>query len=228
MLSIVATPIGNLEDMTLRGMRVLREADLIACEDTRQTARLTRAYDITTRLISYHQHSSSRTREYILAQLGAGRHVALVTDGGTPGISDPGAELIAAALEQGTAVTIVPGACAVIGALAVAGLPTDGFLFLGFPPRRPGRIRKLFVAASACGRTVVFYESPYRVRATIALLRETAGSAVRVSVVRELTKKFEEVIRGPIDAVLAQLSARTVQGEVTVVYRQTDEPARRD
>jgi 16S rRNA (cytidine1402-2'-O)-methyltransferase len=212
-LYVVATPIGNLEDITLRAVRVLREAGLIAAEDTRTTRVLLRQFGITTRLVSYNEHNMRRRTPELLSALETG-DVALVSEAGTPGVSDPGHELIASAIAAGIPVVPIPGAAAVISALVASGLPMRQFTFLGFLPRRAGERRRALSAAAREPRTIVFFESPHRLRATLEAMGETFGDR-RVAVCRELTKTFEEVFRGtPSEALAHFLEPR---GEFTIV-----------
>jgi 16S rRNA (cytidine1402-2'-O)-methyltransferase len=221
-LYIVSTPIGNLEDMTLRGLRLLKESDCIACEDTRQTIKLLNHYEIKKPLISYHAHSSRRRSDELLAALKQGKQVALVSDCGTPGISDPGGMLAALALENGIAVESVPGPSAVTAALASSGFPSDRFVFLGFLPRRSGRAGKLLQQAAVLELTIALYESPYRTAKTLALIQKLFGENILVAVARELTKKFEECIRGTVSHVLDIIKQREVLGEVVILIRAND------
>lgn len=194
-LYIVATPIGNLEDITLRALRILKEVDLIACEDTRQTRKLLSRYSFSRPLISYFEHNKLTRGEVILERLIRGENVALVSDAGTPGISDPGYHLIVAAVEKGIPVVPIPGPSAAIAALSAAGLPTDRFLFVGFLPQKEGKRRRLLESLAGEEGSVVFYESPFRVRKTLLLLKEVLGDR-RSVLVHELTKVHEGFIRG--------------------------------
>jgi len=216
-LFVVATPLGNLEDVTLRALRVLKEASLIACEDTRRTAKLLRAHGITTRTTSYFEHNESWKGEHILAQLRQGHDVALVSDAGTPGISDPGFRLVREARAAGLAVVPVPGASAVVAALSVSGLPTDRFLFVGFLPAKASSRQKALVALVGVRETLVVYESPLRILGTLADLKATFGDR-EAFLGRELTKLHEEHLRGPLSSLRAALSTReSVKGEVVLV-----------
>jgi len=212
-LYLVATPIGNLEDVTLRALRVLREASLVAAEDTRTTRRLLSHYDIHQRLVSYNEHNMRTRTPQLLAALKAG-DVALVTEAGTPAVSDPGYELAAAAIEAGFPVVPIPGPSAVIAALSVSGLPARQFTFLGFLPRRSGERRRLFAALAAEPRTLVAFESPHRLRAALADILAALGDR-RLAVCRELTKTFEEVFRGTLSEALAHFTEP--RGEFTLV-----------
>lgn len=213
-LYVVATPIGNLEDITARALRVLREVALIAAEDTRRTSRLLARYAIGTPTTSLHEHNEARKTPAIIGRLRQGDDVALVSDAGTPTLSDPGGHLIQAAIDGGIRVEPIPGPSAAIAALAVAGLPTDRFTFLGFPPVRSNNRKRWFEAARSAGGTVVFFEAPHRIRRTLEELQRAIGDC-RVCVARELTKTHEELVRGPISDVLSGLGVP--RGEFTVV-----------
>lgn len=212
-LYVVATPIGNLEDISLRALRLLKQVKLIAAEDTRTTRRLLNFYDIKTPLTSYHEHNKRAKLNYLLDCLKE-KDVALVSEAGMPGLSDPGYELIAAAIELGITVVPVPGASAVITALAVSGLPTDQFIYLGFLPRRQGVKRRLFKSVNDESRTLVAFEAPHRLRETLNDALEILGNR-KVAVCRELTKVYEEVFRGR----LSQAIEHFIQprGEFTLV-----------
>lgn len=214
-LYIVATPIGNLEDITLRALRVLKEVALIAAEDTRTTRVLLRHYDIPTALTSYHEHNKLTKLDAIFDALATG-DVALVSDAGTPGISDPGYELIREAVARGVRIEPLPGANAAIAALVASGLPTDGFVYLGFPPKK-ARARADFLAAVADERrTLVLYESPNRLTDLLEAVIETLGDRP-VSVAREVTKLYEEHQRGPASVVLAHYRENPPRGEIVLV-----------
>ncbi|MFI5271803.1 MAG: 16S rRNA (cytidine(1402)-2'-O)-methyltransferase [Ktedonobacterales bacterium] len=216
-LYLVATPIGNLEDITLRAVRVLREAHLIAAEDTRHTRTLLSHFGITTPTISYHEHSPPARRDALLVALAAG-DVALVSDAGTPTLSDPGQELVLAALAAGFRVVPLPGAAAAISALVASGLPTDAFTFLGFLPRKTGERRAVLERFRLVPETLVLYEAPHRLRATLADLRALLGDRPMVAA-RELTKLHEEWLRGPISQIEAHYAAGATEprGEYTLV-----------
>ena len=215
-LFVVATPIGNLEDITFRAVRILNEVDLIASEDTRHTKILLDRYTIGTPLTSYHKFNIRAKTHQLVQQLQLGKDLALVSDAGTPGISDPGQELIAAAVGQGIRVESVPGASAVIAALSVAGLPTDRFVFEGFLPKKPGKKRKLLASLKDEERTIIIYESPFRLLKTLAEVAKIMGER-QVAVCRELTKRFEEIIRGGAGEVLEKLQGKEVRGEIVLV-----------
>jgi 16S rRNA (cytidine1402-2'-O)-methyltransferase len=213
-LFVVATPIGNLEDVTMRALRVLREVAVIAAEDTRRTAHLLARHGIATPTTSLHEHNETGKSASIIARLERGESVALVSDAGTPTVSDPGGILIRAAIDAGIRVEAIPGPSAVLTALAISGLPTTEFTFLGFPPTT-GKARKLwFERARAVGGTIVFFEAPHRIRETLGDFGRLVGDCV-VSVGRELTKAHEELVRGPISTVLSKLDE--TRGEFTVV-----------
>lgn len=214
-LFVVATPIGNLEDITLRALRILKEVDLIACEDTRLTKRLLDHYQITTPTISYHQHSEVGKIDFLISKLKEGKNLALVSDAGTPGISDPGGLLVQAATREGIKVEPIPGPSAVISALSISGLPTDRFLFLGFLPHKKGR-ETLVKEIIDSKYPVVFYESVHRIIKALEQL-QAANLNREVVVCRELTKKFETVYRGKVSQALEKLQADEVKGEFVVI-----------
>jgi 16S rRNA (cytidine1402-2'-O)-methyltransferase len=213
-LFVVATPIGNLEDITVRALRVLREADLIAAEDTRRTAHLLARYAITTSTTSLHEHNETAKSPSLVARLQRGENIALVSDAGTPAVSDPGGRLIRAAIDAGVRVEPIPGPSAVLAALTVSGLATDRFTFLGFPPTRSKDRKQWFEHLQAAGGTVVFFEAPHRIRDTLAEVQRTVGDA-DVLVAREITKAHEQLVRGPISTVLD--GTIDDRGEFTVV-----------
>ena len=215
-LYVVATPIGNLEDITLRALRVLNDVDLIACEDTRHTRGLLTRHAIRTPVVSYHEHNESRRTPELIDRLERGESVALVADAGTPLLSDPGAILLAAAAARGLSVVSIPGPSAVTAALAVAGFPADRFVFCGFLARRSAERRRALEALSTLPYTLVFFEAPHRIGKTLADLHAVLGSRP-AAIVRELTKRFEEVLRGDLAGVIEQMSGRTPRGEFTIV-----------
>ena len=221
-LYIVATPIGNLKDITLRALEVLKEADMILCEDTRHTSRLLGHYEISKPLVSYFQHSKLSKIEYIIGQLRHGKKVALVTDAGTPGISDPGGQLIkyiTCNMEQrGDEIKImpIPGASAVTAALSASGFPTDKFIFMGFPPHKKGR-EKFFKEVVEAKYTVVFYESVHRILKALEQLKKALPQNRKIVVCRELTKQFETIHRGNIEDVLEKVENDKIKGEFVVV-----------
>lgn len=223
-LYVVATPLGNLEDVTLRSLRVLREVALVACEDTRRTATLLRAHGIATPTTSYFEHNERGKGERILAALREGRDVALVSDAGTPGISDPGYRLVRDARVEGIPVVPVPGPSAAVAALSVSGLPTDRFLFVGFLPSRGGARREALRALAAGRETLVAYESPVRVVAALEDMRELLGDR-EAFLCREATKLHEEYVRGHLSELRALLAAReSVKGEIVIVVKGATEP----
>jgi len=232
-LFVVATPIGNLEDITARALRVLGEVALIAAEDTRRTAHLLARYAIKTPSTSLHEHNEAKKTASLIARLQRGDSVALVSDAGTPGISDPGQRLIRDAIAAGIRVEAIPGPNAAVTALAVSGFPADRFTFLGFPPTRSNDRAKWFAELQAAGRTVVFYEAPHRVRDTLEQILATIGDC-EVLVGRELTKAHEELVRGPISQVLGSIAQP--RGEFTIVidighlteFNQHDKPTDAD
>lgn len=201
-LSIVATPIGNLGDITYRAVETLKSVDFVLCEDTRVTKNLLDHYQITTPTMSYHQHSDMRKMKEIENLLLEGKHLALVTDAGTPGISDPGNMLVEYLVKKGVVVTGIPGPSAVIDALSLSGFPTDTFTFLGFPPHKNKR-QKFFKEAAAYEHTTVFYESGHRILKCLSELQEVLDPKTKVVVCRELTKKFETIYRGTIEEIVA-------------------------
>jgi 16S rRNA (cytidine1402-2'-O)-methyltransferase len=215
-LYLVATPIGNLEDITLRAVRVLRNAGLIAAEDTRRTAKLLARYKIKKPMVSYHDFNKQRVAPGLVKRMAEGEDVALVSDAGSPGISDPGFHLVNLAIAGGIQVVPVPGPSSVICALQVSGLPTDSFSFEGFLPRKKGkrgaRVEKLAEESS----TMVFFESPNRIAATVSELLESFGDR-RIAICRELTKVYEEVTRTTLSAAAKELAGRAVKGEVVLV-----------
>lgn len=214
-LYLVGTPIGNLEDISLRALRVLREVSLIAAEDTRHTGRLLHHFEIDTPLISYHEHNEAQRTEQLLAHLAQG-DVALVSDAGMPGLSDPGYKLVAAAAAAGMTVTPIPGPAAAIAALVSSGLPTDRFLFLGFLPRQPKARRSALQEVADLPFTLVLYEAPHRLVALLADVVQVLGDRP-VVVARELTKLYEEIWRGTAGDAAAHFGQERVRGEITVV-----------
>jgi len=215
-LYIVPTPIGNLEDITLRALRILKEVDLILAEDTRTSAFLLKHYSIATRLSSHHKFNEHKTVERIAEQILGGDNVALISDAGTPSISDPGFLLTRTCLNMGVEVECLPGATAFVPALVNSGFPSDRFCFEGFLPQKKGRQKKLKELANET-RTMIFYESPFRLVKALAQFAENFGSNRNVSVSRELTKIFEENVRGTLAEVLAHFQSKTVKGEIVIV-----------
>lgn len=219
-LYVVATPIGNLEDITLRALRILKEVNLIACEDTRHTKILLNHYNIKTPTISYHQHSRIKKVDELIRLMKEGKDIALVTDAGTPGISDPGVVLISYAIESKIDIVSIPGPSAFLAAASVSGLPLNNFLYLGFLPKKKGRktLLKNLKTKELKNKTIIFYESPYRIIKTLEELQEFLGDR-EVVVCRELTKKFEQTYRGRISEVLPQIKPK---GEFVVLVKGSD------
>ena len=225
-LYLVATPIGNLEDITLRALRVLKGVDLVACEDTRQTQKLLHHYGIPTRTISYHEHNEMTKAAELVVDLEGGARIALVTDAGMPGISDPGFRLIALAIRHHVPVVPIPGASAFLAALVASGLPTDSFRFSGFLPAKRGERRTLLESIRTSPRTQVFYEAPHRLLQTLEDLVAVLGPDRHIVIAREVTKIHEEFLRGRAAEVLAALFSRgEVKGEITLLIAKAEEPA---
>jgi 16S rRNA (cytidine1402-2'-O)-methyltransferase len=216
-LYVVATPIGNLEDISYRAVRVLKEADLIACEDTRHTAKLLHHYGIEKPTVSYHEHNEAARAEELVTKMEQGLNVAQVSDAGMPGISDPGYRVIKLAIERGVPVVPIPGASAVIAALAASGLPTDSFHFLGFLPSKSGQRRTTLEALRVAKHTTVVYEAPHRIAETMKDIVELLGPDRPVVLARELTKVHEEFIRGSAAEVLQRVHAHELKGEMTLL-----------
>lgn len=215
-LYIVSTPIGNLEDITLRAIRILKEVNLIAAEDTRHTGLLLSRFEIHTPLASYFEGNELKKREFILARLNEGKDVALVSDAGTPGISDPGFRLIQFAIQNQIPVIPVPGPSAVVTALSVAGLPTDAFLFKGFLPHKSKKRKDLLKELEEVRETLIFYESPHRISEALSDIFEILGDREMV-LARELTKVYEEILRGRVSEIQHQIKDRRLKGEITLV-----------
>ncbi len=226
-LYLVPTPIGNLEDITLRALRLLSEVDLIAAEDTRRTRKLLAHYEIKTRLVSYHEHSAPARLEQLLAALEEG-DVALLSDAGTPGLSDPGYELVRAAAASGHRVSPLPGASAPITALVASGLPADSFVFLGYLPRAAAERRRLLESIAGEPRTVVAFEVPHRLPATLEALEAAAGPERPMAVCRELTKLHEEILRGSVGEMREHFREHEPRGEFTLVIGGAAEQERWD
>ena len=215
-LYLIATPIGNLEDITLRALRVLGDVSLIAAEDTRHSRKLLRHYRIETRVISYHEHNKVQRTEEILNALVSG-DVALISDAGTPGLSDPGYELVHAATAEGHQISPIPGPSAPIVALVASGIPSDSFVFLGYLPRKAAARRNFLVSIAEERRTMVAFEVPHRLRETLVDLEECFGADRTMAVCREMTKLHEQILRGKIRAVKAHFARTEPQGEMTLV-----------
>ena len=224
-LYVVATPIGNLEDITFRAVRILKEADLIACEDTRHTAKLLHHYGIDKPTVSYHEHNEAARAEELVAKLEQGMNVAQVSDAGMPGISDPGYRVIKLAIERGVQVVPVPGPSALVAALAASGLPTDSFQFLGFLPARSGERRTLLESLRNAQQTTVVYEAPHRIAETMKDIVELLGAERPVVLARELTKVHEEFIRGSAAEILQRVQKHDLKGEMTLLIGKSERAA---
>jgi 16S rRNA (cytidine1402-2'-O)-methyltransferase len=221
-LYIVPTPIGNLEDMTFRAVRVLKEVDMIAAEDTRQTKKLLNYFDIHTPVMSYHEHNKYTSGPQIVARLKEGKSVALVSDAGMPGISDPGYELIVSALQEQCAVVPLPGANAALTALVASGLPTDHFYFFGFLERAKKEKKRQLESLKTVRETMVFYEAPHRLKETLTMMYEVFGER-RTVICRELTKRFEEFIRGNLSEMVEWAETNEIRGEFCLIIEGTQE-----
>ncbi|MDY0301764.1 MAG: 16S rRNA (cytidine(1402)-2'-O)-methyltransferase [Trichlorobacter sp.] len=221
-LYIVATPIGNLEDMTFRAVRILKEADLIAAEDTRHSRKLLSHFGIKTPLTSYFDHNQTLKGEQILDMLLAGKNIALISDAGTPCISDPGYQLVHDVLKHGLKVVPIPGACAATAALSAAGLPTDSFYFAGFPPAKSGKRRSFLAPLAALSATIILYEAPHRLLATLGDIAEVMGKR-QIAIARELTKIYEEFITGELPDIIEQISKGKERGELVILIAAAKE-----
>jgi 16S rRNA (cytidine1402-2'-O)-methyltransferase len=215
-LYLVSTPIGNLEDITLRALRVLKEADLLAAEDTRHTGILLKHYNLHKSIISYHDFNKDKKASVLIEQLKSGKSVAVISDAGTPGISDPGYLLVQMAIRENIKVVPIPGASAFLSAVVVSGLPTDKFVFEGFLSPKPGKRRKRLEELREEKRTLILYESPHRFAKTLDDISEILGQR-KIVIARELTKKFEEIIRGTPDEIKYSLGERKIKGELVVM-----------
>ncbi|MBA2243011.1 MAG: 16S rRNA (cytidine(1402)-2'-O)-methyltransferase [Chthoniobacterales bacterium] len=225
MLYVIGTPIGNLDDITLRAVEALKSADLIAAEDTRHSGNLLRHFEIRKPLVSYHQHNESRRTQELSERLTAGENIALITDAGMPGLSDPGGRLIRACIEQGLAYTIIPGVSAILTALVGSGFALDRFCYCGFLPVKSGGRERELRAAADREETSVFFESPHRINKTLAACAETMPER-QLCIARELTKKFEEFRRGSAAELLAHYEAHPAKGEITLVISGSCRPIR--
>ena len=215
-LFLVPTPIGNLEDITFRSVRILNEADLILAEDTRTSGKLLKHFDIKTPMQSFHMHNEHKVLDKMIDKLKLGIKIALISDAGTPGISDPGFLLVRACVEEGIETECLPGATALIPAIVQSGFPTDRFIFEGFLPPKKGRQTR-FKQWSEETRTIVFYESPHKIVKTLSQLQEFVGGDRRLSVSRELSKKFEETVRGTVNELVLHFSKKAPKGEFVIV-----------
>ena len=221
-LFLVATPIGNLQDITFRAVATLRAVDLIACEDTRQTGKLLKAYDISNKLISYHEHNEERRAGEFQKLLLAGKHIAIVTDAGTPGIADPAFRAVGSAIEIGASVVSIPGAVAFVNALVVSGLPTDAHFFGGFLPAKTGERRKRLREVADFPATLIFYETPHRLKASLNDCLEILGNRL-ACVARELTKLHEEIVRGELQELVKKYAAaENIRGEIVLVISRQE------
>lgn len=216
MIYFVPTPVGNLEDMTFRAVRILKEVDYILCEDTRTSGILLRHYEIAKPLKAYHLHNEHHTTQKIIDDLKSGMNIALITDAGTPGISDPGYLLAKAVADESLEMQCLPGATAFVPALVVSGLPNNEFIFAGFLPQKKGRQTKLKQLAEE-KKTVVLYESPHKINTTLGQIKEFFGEETKVSLSREISKKFEETKRGTIDELIEFAKSKTLKGEIVLV-----------
>jgi 16S rRNA (cytidine1402-2'-O)-methyltransferase len=221
-LYVVATPIGNLEDITYRAVRILQEVELIACEDTRHARKLLEHYEIKKPTVSYHEHNELERARELVAKLAEGCSIALVSDAGMPGISDPGYRVVKLAIEEGISVVPVPGASALVSALAASGLPTDAFEFRGFLPAKSGQRRTVLETLQGTQHTVVFYEAPHRILESLQEIVRLLGPQRPVVIARELTKIHEEFIRGAAGEVLESLAARELKGEITLLIGKSE------
>ncbi|MDD4188581.1 MAG: 16S rRNA (cytidine(1402)-2'-O)-methyltransferase [Eubacteriales bacterium] len=221
-LYLVSTPIGNMEDITLRAIRVMKEVDMIAAEDTRQTVKLLNRYDIKTHMTSYHEHNARTKGEFIVNALKEGKNIALVSDAGTPGISDPGEDIAIRAIKEGITVTPVPGASAVLPALLLSGFTTDRFVFEGFLSKKKSDKKKAIEALTNEIRTVVIYESPHKLFETLQMFAEKFPER-NISVIREMTKKFEQIWSGTVKEAVAKYSVESRRGEYVIVLEGVDE-----
>lgn len=219
-LYFVPTPVGNLEDMTFRAINVLKEVDYILCEDTRTSGILLKHYDISKPTRSYHLHNEHQATDKIIADVKNGQNIALITDAGTPGISDPGYLLAKAAADAGIEAICLPGATAFVPALVVSGLPNNEFLFAGFLPQKKGRQTKLKQLAEE-KKTIVLYESPHKINTTLEQIREFFGEETRVSLSREISKKFEETKRGTITELIEFSRSKTLKGEIVLIINNS-------
>ncbi len=219
-LFVVPTPIGNLEDITLRAINVLQKVDTVVCEDTRQTIKLLSHLKISKPLVSFYTQNQLKRIPQIISMLEQGKNIALVSDCGTPAISDPGYYLIKEALDKNITVVPLPGACALITAVVGSGLTTDSFIFLGFLRKKTGKMKKELEQAKLIEKTIIFYESPHRILKTLEVCKEVFGEETNIVLARELTKKFEEFIRGSISEVLNNLQNREILGEFVVLIQQ--------
>ena len=217
-LSLVSTPIGNMGDITLRALETLRDADAVLAEDTRRSGKLLAHHDISARFLSYHDHNKERVTPGLVERLKAGQNLALISDAGTPGVSDPGFYLVRAALEEGIAVTALPGANAILPALVISGFPTDSFIFDGFPPRKKGELARQFTALADERRTAIYFVSPHQLLKVLRTLADTLPDR-DLAVARELTKLHEEVVRGTGAELVELFENRKIKGEIVLLVK---------
>ncbi len=218
-LFVVSTPIGNIKDITLRALETLKEADFIVCEDTRETKKLLSHYSIHEKnaLISFFTYNQQRRIPEIIGKLKSGCKIALVSERGTPGISDPGFFLIDAVIKENLKVVTVPGTVAFAAAIVASGLPTDDFVFLGFLRKKPGKLKRQISEAAVLNKTIIFYESPKRLKKTLAIVKEIMPASAKICIARELTKTFEEFIRGRLDEIEKDIRQKDIRGELVVL-----------
>jgi len=224
-LYIIATPIGNLEDISARALRLLGEVDLIAAEDTRRTRKLLTHYNISSKLVSFHEHNERSQAARLMQQIGEGTDMALVTDAGTPTISDPGYHLIRLCRENDVPVQSIPGPSALITALAGSGLPSNSFYFAGFPPVKGGKKRRFLENLETMQATLIFYESPHRIAKTLGLMLEVFGDRSCV-LAREMTKRHEEYLRGPLQQIAQEIESKPIKGEIVILLSGAQKPPR--
>jgi len=222
MLYLVATPIGNLEDISLRALRILKEVDLVLCEDTRKTGFLLGHFGIKKPLVSFFEHSEVKKLPGVIAELKKGKNIALVSSAGTPTISDPGYKLVRECRKEKISITSIPGASSVINALAQTSLPHDKFIFLGYLPRKPGERKKIFERIKSLESAVVFFESPFRILASLNSIKEVLGNC-RLSIAREMTKKFEEVLELNVQEAIEHFEKIKPKGEFTVIISNREQ-----
>ncbi|MEW6557292.1 MAG: 16S rRNA (cytidine(1402)-2'-O)-methyltransferase [Elusimicrobiota bacterium] len=221
-LYVVATPIGNLKDITFRAVEVLKAVDLIACEDTRRTKILLSAYNISKPLTSFYEQNRFTKIPFLIDELKKDKNIAIVSEAGTPGISDPGFFLVQKAIEENISVVPVPGVSAIIASLSASGLPSDDFIFWGFLPRKSNKIKKIFEKFAGLNKTIIFYESPYRLKNTLSIISKIMPANTDIVIARELTKKFEEFIRGKLSEIEYKLPEK-ILGEITVLISKKHE-----
>jgi 16S rRNA (cytidine1402-2'-O)-methyltransferase len=225
-LSLVSTPIGNMGDITLRALETLREADAVLAEDTRRSGRLMAYHGISARFVAYHDHNKERVTPGLIERLRSGENLALITDAGTPGVSDPGFYLVRAAVAEGLSVTAIPGANAILPALVLSGFPTDAFIFDGFPPRKKSELKKAFAALGDERRTAVYFVPPHQLLKVLGVLADVLPDRT-LAVARELTKLHEEVVRGTGKELLEEFGSRRIRGEIVLLVKGAGRQRRR-